>query len=55
MRCSELMLNLEYWQKISGEKDPEVVVNSGSDTVFEILDVKQSFGDKEENAIGICI
>jgi hypothetical protein len=52
MKYSKLISDLEYWKRISGEEDPEVVVNTPpySHSIDSIQPVK---GIEKSRAIGI--
>ena len=54
MKYSELIKELEYWKEISGEEDPEVVVN---DTLYsyEIDSIQPVIGKENPRAIGIIM
>ena len=54
MRYSELIAELEYWKRISGEEDPEVVIFAADyEEVKEIDCISASSGIEEKTAIGI--
>lgn len=52
MKYSELIQELEYWKRISGEENPEIVINDVpySYTIDSVQPVK---GVENEKAIGI--
>lgn len=52
MRYSELINELEYWKRISGEEDPEVVVNSVPYS-YEIDLIQPVIGIEKNRALGI--
>lgn len=52
MKYSQLIRELEYWKRISGEEDPEVVVNT-SPYSHEIDLVQPVKGIENSRAIGI--
>ena len=52
MKYSELIRELNYWKEISGEEDPEVVVNTPPYS-YEIDRVQPVRGVEDERAIGI--
>ena len=52
MKYSELIRELEYWKRISGEDDPEVVVND-SPYSYEIDVIQPVKGVENSRAIGI--
>lgn len=53
MRYSELIQELEYWKEISGEDDPEIVVNDEDCISFEIDSLQPAPGIEDKRAIGI--
>lgn len=52
MKYSELISELEYWKRISGEDDPEVVAND-TPYSYEIMSVQPVVGVEHNRAIGI--
>lgn len=52
MKYSELLKELEYWKEISGENDPEIVVND-TPYSYEILGIQPVKGIENDRAIGI--
>ena len=52
MKYSELIKELEYWKEISGEEDPEVVVND-TPYSYEIDFIQPVKGVENSRAIGI--
>lgn len=52
MRYKELIKELEYWKTISGEENPEVVVNDVPYS-YEIGSIQPVKGIENERAIGI--
>ena len=52
MKYSKLISDLEYWKDISGEDDPEVVVNSIPYS-YEIDSIQPVIGLEKSRAIGI--
>ena len=52
MKYSELISELEYWKRISDEKDPEIVVNDNPYS-YEIVSVQPVVGIENEKAIGL--
>ena len=52
MKYSELIKELEYWKRISGEEDPEVVVNDEPYS-YEIEHIQPVKGVKNNRAIGL--
>ena len=54
MKYSELIKELEYWKEISGEEDPEVVVND-TPYSYEIDFIHPVKGKENPRAIGIII
>lgn len=52
MKYSELIKELEYWKEISGEEDPEVVVND-TPYSYEIDFIQPVKGKENPRAIGI--
>lgn len=52
MKYSELIKELEYWKRISDEKDPEIVVNDVPIS-YEIISVQPVVGLENKRAIGI--
>ena len=52
MKYSELIKELEYWKRISGEEDPEVVVNDNPYS-YEIDMIQPVVGINSNRAIGI--
>jgi len=52
MKYSELIKELEYWKRISGEEDPEVVVNDEPYS-YEIEHVQPVIGVENSRAIGL--
>lgn len=52
MKYSELIRDLEYWKRISGEEDPEIVIND-TPISYEIDYVQPVLGIENERAIGI--
>lgn len=52
MKYSEVIRELEYWREMSGEKDPEVVVND--DPYSHKIDIIQPVkGIENSKALGI--
>ena len=54
MKYSELIKDLEYWKEISGEEDPEVVVND-TPYSYEIDSIQPVRGKENSRAIGIIM
>lgn len=54
MKYSDLIKELEYWKKISGEEDPEVVVVYDEEP-YEIAFVEPSEGLDNDRAIGLTV
>ena len=54
MKYSELIKDLEYWKEISGEEDPEVVVNDAP-YAHEIDSIQPVIGKENARAIGILM
>lgn len=52
MKYSQLINDLEYWKRISGEEDPEVVVNN-TPYSHKIDSVQPVKGVENSRAIGI--
>lgn len=52
MKYSKLISDLEYWKRISGEEDPEVVVNTPPCS-YEIDMIQPVKGIEKSRAIGI--
>ena len=52
MKYSELLRELDYWKRVSGEEDPEVVVND-TPYSYEIDMVQPVKGIENHRAIGI--
>lgn len=52
MKYSELIKELNYWKRISDEKDPEIVVNDNPYS-YEITMVQPVTGIKNNRAIGL--
>jgi len=52
MKVSELIQELEYWRRISGEEDLEVVVNTPPYS-YEIDGIQPVKGIENNKAIGI--
>ena len=52
MKYSELIKELEYWKRISGEEDPEVVVNDEPYS-YEIEHIQPVKGVENNRAIGL--
>jgi hypothetical protein len=52
MRYSELISELEYWKRVSGEEDPEIVIND-TPISYEIDYVQPVLGIENKRAIGI--
>ena len=52
MRFSKLIQELNYWKEISGEEDPEVVVNTPPYS-YEIDGIQPVRGIENNKAIGI--
>ena len=52
MRYSELIRDLEYWKRISGEDDPEVVINIDTYS-YEIDSIQPVKGRENDKALGI--
>jgi len=52
MKYSDLIKELEYWKRISGEDDPEVVVND-TPYSYEIDSIQPVTGVENNRAIGI--
>lgn len=52
MKYSRLIKDLEYWKKISGEEDPEVVVNRPPYS-YKIDLIQPVGGIENDKAIGI--
>ena len=52
MKYSELISELEYWKRISGEDDPEVVTND-TPYSYEIVSIQPVVGVENNRAIGI--
>ena len=56
MRYNKLIKELEYWKDISGQANPEVVINlNDSITTLEIEDVSPSSGIEEAVSIGLIV
>ena len=54
MKYSELVKQLEYWKKISGEIDPEITIYSTAyESSIEIDEIKPVVGIYNDTAIGI--
>ena len=54
MKYSEIIKELNYWKEISGEKDPEIVVND-TPYSYEIDFIQPVIGKENPRAIGIII
>ena len=54
MKYSKLVAELEYWKKLSGEEDPEVVCNISPDS-YEIDIIQPVRGLDSNRAIGIIL
>ena len=54
MKYSEIIKELNYWKEISGEEDPEVVVNDAPYS-YEIDSIQPVIGKENLRAIGIII
>lgn len=54
MTYSELIKELNYWKKISGEEDPEVVVVYDNEP-FEIAFIEPSEGLDNDRVIGLIV
>ena len=54
MKYSELISELEYWKRISGEEDPEIVIND-TPISYEIDYIQPVLGIENERAIGIIM
>ena len=54
MKYSEIIKELEYWKSISGEEDPEVVVND-TPYSYEIDSIQPVIGKENPRAIGIIM
>lgn len=52
MKYSKLISELEYWKRISGEDDPEVVAND-TPYSYEIVSIQPVVGIDNARAIGI--
>jgi hypothetical protein len=52
MKYSELIKELEYWKRISGEEDPEIVVNDEPYS-YEIEHIQPVKGIENSCAIGL--
>lgn len=52
MKYYELLRELDYWKRMSGEEDPEVVVNNNPYS-YEIDMVQPVIGIENNRAIGI--
>lgn len=52
MKYNKLLEELEYWREISGEENPEVVVNDVPYS-YEIVGVQPVKGVENSRAIGI--
>lgn len=54
MIYSELIKELDYWKKFSGEEDPEVVVIYDNEP-FEIAFIEPSTGLDDNRVIGLIV
>ena len=54
MKYSEIIKELKYWKEISGEKDPEIVVND-TPYSYEIDSIQPVIGKENPRAIGIIM
>ena len=52
MRYSKLISKLEYWKRISGEDDPEVVINDVPYS-YELVEIQPVKGIENSKAIGL--
>jgi hypothetical protein len=52
MKYSEFIEELDYWKRISGEEDPEIVIND-TPYSYEVISIQPVVGVENNRAIGI--